>query len=93
MGWIGTKEYLFAELDRMNSRGMSAPRRQVIFRLLMRKSSPQCPGLRAMRMRERLGQRRFFCPKWQKKSHDLAREIETSRVRLHRRAMTSLNHT
>ncbi|OYD76151.1 UNVERIFIED_ORG: hypothetical protein BDU10_1222 [Burkholderia sp. CF145] len=60
MGWISTDEYFLSEADRMNTRGMSAPRRRVIFRLLMRKSSLKRPGLRAMRMRERPGQRRFF---------------------------------
>ena len=87
MGWISTEEYFFSESDRMNVRAMCAPRRSVIFRLLMRKSSTQRPGLRAMHMRERPGQRRFFCPKWDKKRRDFAPKRESLRVRLHKRAM------
>jgi hypothetical protein len=91
MGWIGTEKYFLSESERMNVKDMSAPRRKVIFWLLMRKLPGKRSSLRVMRMRERPGQRRIFCIKFLKKSHDLAPKRKAQRVRVHRRATAARN--
>jgi hypothetical protein len=86
MGWIDTDSLILSEADRMNMKDMSTARRKVIFWLIMRKFPGKRTSLRVMRMRERPGQRRIFCIKFLKKSHDLAPKKKAQRVRVHRRA-------